>query len=106
AKDASFGRGLESQFTEFRNAIRQGVPAAEIQKRQLDLTAKLDEASQKLIREDSFSAYYSFVNSALIILREGLEAALILAAIVAMLKVIRATEAVRYIHLRWLLSLF
>src|SRR5262245_36624232 len=68
AKDASFGRGLESQFTEFRNAIRQGVPAAEIQQRQLDLTAKLDEASQLLTREDSFSAYYSFLNSALIIL--------------------------------------
>jgi high-affinity iron transporter len=105
AKDASFGRGLESQFTEFRNAIRQGVPAAEIQQRQLDLTAKLDEASQILNREDSFSAYYSFLNSALIILREGLEAALILAAIVAMLKVTGATEAVRYIHLGWVLAL-
>jgi high-affinity iron transporter len=105
AKDASFGRGLESQFTEFRNAIRQGVPAAEIQQRQLDLTAKLDEASQLLTREDSFSAYYSFLNSALIILREGLEAALILAAIVAMLKVTGATAAVRYIHLGWVLAL-
>jgi high-affinity iron transporter len=105
AKDASFGRGLESQFTEFRNAIRQGVPAAEIQQRQLDLTAKLDEASQLLTREDSFSAYYSFLNSALIILREGLEAALILAAIVAMLKVTGATDAVRYIHMGWILAL-
>ncbi|HEX2261308.1 MAG TPA: FTR1 family protein, partial [Candidatus Binatia bacterium] len=105
AKDAAFGRGIESQFTEFRNAIRQGVPAEEIQKRQLDLTAKLDEARQMLTREDSFSAYYSFLNSALIILREGLEAALILAAIVAMLKVTGATEAVRYIHLGWALAL-
>jgi high-affinity iron transporter len=105
AKDASFGRGLESQFTEFRNAIRQGVPAADIQKRQLDLTAKLDEASHMLTRDDSFSAYYSFLNSALIILREGLEAALILAAIVAMLKVTGATEAVRYIHMGWVLAL-
>src|SRR5262245_17137025 len=105
AKDASFGRALENQFTEFRNAIRQGVPAGEIQKRQLDLAAKLDEASQLLIREDSFSAYYSFLNSALIILREGLEAALILAAIVAMLKVTGATDAVRYIHLGWILAL-
>src|SRR5262245_50561681 len=106
AKDASFGRGIESQFMEFRNAIRQGVPAAEIEKRQREITAKLDEASQMLTREDSFSAYYSFLNSALIILREGLEAALILAAIVAMLKVIGATEAVRYIHLGWVLALF
>jgi len=105
AKDASFGRGLEGQFTEFRNAIRQGVPAEEIQKRHLEVSAKLDEASQMLAREDSFSGYYSFLNSALIILREGLEAALILAAILAMLRVIGATRAVRYIHLGWILAL-
>jgi high-affinity iron transporter len=105
AKDASFGRGLEGQFMEFRNAIRQGVPVAEIQRHQLEIAAKLDEAGQMLTREDSFSAYYSFLNSALIILREGLEAALILAAIVAMLKVTGATGAIRYIHLGWVLAL-
>jgi high-affinity iron transporter len=105
AKDASFGRGLEGQFTDFRNAIRQGVPAEEIQKRQLQITAQLDEAGRMLVREDSFSGYYSFLNSALIILREGLEAALILAAIVAMLKVTGATGAIRYIHLGWVLAL-
>ena len=105
AKDAALGRGIEAQFTQFRNAIRQGVPAEEIQKRQLEITAYLDEARQILAREDSFSGYYSFVNSALIILREGLEAALILAAILAMLRVIGATQAARYIHLGWMLAL-
>jgi high-affinity iron transporter len=105
AKDPAFGRGLESQLTEFRNAIRQGVPAEETQKRQLEITAKIDEARQMLTREDSFSAYYSFLNSALIILREGLEAALILAAIVAMLKVTGANQAVRYVHVGWVLAL-
>src|SRR5207253_3595980 len=49
--------------------------------------------------------YYTFINSALIILREGLEASLILAAILAMLKVMGAKEAVRYIHLGWILAL-
>jgi len=105
AKDASFGRSLENQFTDFRNAIRQGVPAEQIQKRHQEITAKLDEAAEMLAREDSFSGYYSFLNSALIILREGLEAALILAAIVTMLKVMGATEAIRYIHLGWVLAL-
>jgi high-affinity iron transporter len=105
AKDAALGRGIEAQFTQFRNAIRQGVPAEEIQKRRLEITAHLDEARQMLAREDSFSGYYSFVNSALIILREGLEAALILAAILAMLRVIGATQAARYIHLGWILAL-
>jgi high-affinity iron transporter len=105
AKDISFGHSVEGQFTEFRNAIRRGLPAEEIQKRHLEIEANLDQASQILARDDSLSGYYSFTNSALIILREGLEAALILAAIVAMLRVMGAAEAIRYIHLGWLLAL-
>ena len=38
-------------------------------------------------------------------MREGLEATLVLAAILAMLKVMGATDAVRYIHLGWILAL-
>jgi high-affinity iron transporter len=105
AKDMTFGRNLEGQFTAFRNAIKQGLSAEEIHKRHLDMEVKLDQAAQILARDDSFSAYYTFTNSALIILREGLEAALILAAIVAMLKVMGAQHAIRYIHLGWILAL-
>lgn len=105
AKDAAFGRGIEAQFTQFRTAIKQDVSAEEIQKRQQEIDTKLDQAAEILARDESFSGYYSFANSALIILREGLEAALILAAILAMLKVLGATEAIRYIHLGWILAL-
>src|SRR5499433_1950563 len=106
AKDISFGRSVEGKFTEFRNAIRRGLPAEEIQKRHLELEANLDQASRILARDDSLSGYYySFTNSALIILREGLEAALIIAAILAMLRVMGASEAIRYIHLGWILAL-
>ena len=105
AKDMSFGRNLEAQFTEFRNAIKQEVSVAEIQRQQIDIEAKLDRASQLLNSSESFSGYYSFTNSALIILREGLEAALILAAIFAMLKVMGATQAIAYVHLGWILAL-
>ena len=105
AKDSTFGRRLEADFTQFRNAIKQGESPQAIQKRQQEIDSKLDQAVQILARDDSFSGYYSFVNSALIILREGLEAALILAAILAMLRVMGATEAVRYIHLGWIMAL-
>src|SRR6266576_2898593 len=105
AKDMTFGRDLETQFTEFRNAIKQGVSTDEIQKRHVDTEAKLDHAEQILTRQDNISDYYTFINSALIILREGLEASLILAAILAMLKVMGAKDAVRYIHLGWILAL-
>jgi high-affinity iron transporter len=105
AKDAALGRGIEGQFTQFRNAIRQGVPAEELQKLHAGIESKLDQASQILARDDSLSGYYSFTNSALIILREGLEAALILAAILSMLRVMGASKAIRYIHLGWILAL-
>ena len=106
AKDASVGRSLEAQFTQFRNSIRQGVSNEEIQKQRLEIEARLDQSAQMLAETSDFSGYYAFLNSALIILREGLEAALILAAIIAMLRVMGAAHAVRYIHFGWILALF
>ena len=105
AKDAVLGRGLEAQFTELRNSIKQGAPAEEIQKQHLEIEVKLDRATEAMARDDGYSGYYAFANSALIIFREGLEAALILASIIGMLRVMGATEAIRYIHLGWILAL-
>jgi high-affinity iron transporter len=106
AKDASLGRSLEAQFTQFRNSIRQGVSNEDIQKQRLAIETGLDQAAQMLGETSDFASYYAFLNSALIILREGLEAALILAAIIAMLRVMGAAHAVRYIHFGWILALF
>jgi high-affinity iron transporter len=105
AKDASFGRAVEGLFTQYRNAIKLGVTVEEVQKRQREIESKLDQASEMLQSADGYSGIYFFINSALIILREGLEATLVLAAILAMLKVMGATHAVRYIHLGWILAL-
>lgn len=105
AKDASLGRSLEAQFTQFRNSIRQGVPAGELSKQHREIEVGLDRAAQLMTEPGAFSGSYAFLNSALIILREGLEAALILAAIIAMLKVMGAAHAVRYIHYGWILAL-
>src|ERR1043166_2166806 len=105
AKNNTFGRDLETKFTQFRNAIKQGLSIEEIEKQQGDLDAKLDEATQILSATESYSSAYFFSNSLLIILREGLEAALILGAILAMLKVTGATHAIYYIHLGWILAL-
>src|SRR6185295_8797434 len=105
AKDASFGRNLEGLFTQYRNAIKQGVAPEEIDKRRGEIEAGLDRAAEIIARTDEYSGIYFFLNSAMIIVREGLEATLVLAAILAMLKVMGAGDAVRYIHLGWVLAL-
>jgi len=105
AKDASFGRNLEGLFTQYRTAIKQGVGTDEIDKRRGEIEAGLDRAAEILARADDYSGIYFFLNAALIIVREGLEATLVLAAILAMLNVMGATGAVRYIHLGWILAL-
>lgn len=104
AKDLSFGRALEGQFTAFRNAIKRGDDVSEVRRLYEQITAGLDRAAELLAGKESLSETYLFVNSMLIILREGLEVALILAAILASLKVMGATAAMRSIHLGWILA--
>ena len=105
AKDASFGRNLEGLFTQYRNSMKQGVGADEIDRQRNEIEAGLDRAGEILASSDDYSGIYFFLNAAMIIVREGLEATLVLAAILAMLKVMGATDAVRYIHLGWILAL-
>jgi high-affinity iron transporter len=104
ARDLSFGRALEARFTQFRSSIKRGDPVAEVQRQKQVMDAELAHASQLLTRENSLSGWYLFLNAALIIVREGLEAALILAAILALLRVMGAKEAIRYVHLGWVLA--
>lgn len=104
AKDMSFGRALEDEFTQFRNAVRRGDDVREIRRLYDHLSAGLDRAGQILAGRESLNQDYLFFNAMLIILREGLEVALILAAMLALLKVMGQAAAMRYIHLGWILA--
>jgi high-affinity iron transporter len=99
------GRELESQFTELRGAIRGGAEPGRIRDLYTRLDAGLVDALEILDREDTESGTYTFLNSALIIVREGLEAALIVSAIIAVLKATGASQAIRYVHLGWIFAL-
>jgi high-affinity iron transporter len=105
AKNAAMGRDLEAQFTEFRGLIRGGAEHARVRDVYAKLDAGLLQALEVLRGQQSESDSYTFFNAALIIIREGLEAALIVAAIIAVLKSMRATQAIRYVHWGWILAL-
>ncbi len=104
AKDLSFGRALEDEFTKFRNSIRRGDDVKEIRRQYDQLSAGLERAGQLLAGRESLNENYLFFNAMLIILREGLEVALILAAMLALLKVMGQSAAMRYVHLGWILA--
>lgn len=105
ARNAAMGRELEARFTEFRGAIRSGADSARVRDLYTRLDAGLAEALEVLGREATESNSYTFINAALIIIREGVEAALIVAAIIAVLKGMGATRAIGYVHLGWILAL-
>lgn len=105
AKDAALGRELEGRFTEFRSSIRSGADIARIRQLHSDLDQRLIQVAEMLSTEASGSGTYTFFNAAVIIIREGVEAALIVAAIIAVLKATGAFQAIRFIHLGWVLAL-
>jgi high-affinity iron transporter len=104
ARDASFVRDLETELGRFRMAIRAGDSLAEIQKLYQKIDAGLVKSAELLSGGEGLNATYAFLNSFAIIVREGLEAALVLAAILALLKVMGAREAARYVHMGWVLA--
>jgi high-affinity iron transporter len=104
ARDASLGRELETLFAEFRSAIRRGDDFARLEELYRRLDAGLNRASDLLRSGEPPSGGYTLFNAALIIVREGVEAALIVSAILAVLKATGAFRAARYVHLGWSLA--
>jgi len=91
----------EEEMMEFRNLIKGQAKLADLQGKHQSLLHLLDEADQKL-NVSSTSTSVNFVTSFLILLREGLEAILVIAAIVAVLIKSNRRDALRYIHAGWI----
>lgn len=105
AKDLSFGRALEARLGQFRNALKQGERVTAVEALHQEIDSALTQAQRLLESGEPLGRSYLFLNAMLIIIREGLEASLILAAILAALKVTGERVATRYIHAGWILAL-
>ena len=102
--DKSLKLEIESLMTSLRNKIRIGEPVDVIEKEILIISAKLDEAD-KLLSSKSISGITAFSSAFFILLREGLEALLIVAALVAFLVKTKRQDGLRYIHYGWVSAL-
>lgn len=99
--DSALKLEIESAMTMLRNKIRAGEPVENIVKEIAFITAKLDIANE-LLGTKSLSASATFTSAFFILLREGLEALLIVTALLAFLVRTKRNDALPYIHFGWI----
>lgn len=102
--DANVRKDTEKSLMAYRQSLQDGLPVAQAQQRLDTAKAKLKE-SAGLLGSDGLSWSLSFISGLLILLREGLEAILVLAAILAFLRNTGQQSAVRSVNVGWGLAL-
>jgi len=95
---------IESAMLGFRELIKSNADVKAVETAQLKIIELLSTASDKL-DSSSLSSSVNFLSALLILLREGLEAILILAAISAVLIKTGRADMMRYLHIGWIVAL-
>ena len=102
--DANVRKDTEKSLMAYRQSLQDGLPVAQAQQRLDTAKGKLKE-SAGLLGSDGLSWSLSYISGLLILLREGLEAILVLAAILAFLRNTGQQSAVRSVNVGWGLAL-
>lgn len=100
ARDATLLSQIEGKMGEYRAAIDQRISADDLANRVLVLNGLFDDAEAALAPSASSNAS-TFVGAFTILLREGLEALLIIVAMIAFLRKAERTEVLPYVHGGW-----
>jgi high-affinity iron transporter len=99
--DPGLRRRTEEAMMALRSDIDTARPVDSVAERVRSLNGLLDEVERKL-SEGEMSPATAFTSSLLILLREGLEAILVLAAIIAFVRKTGRRDALPYIHIGWM----
>ena len=102
--DTQVRKDTEKSLMAYRQSLQDGLPVAQAEQRLAEAKTRLDQAA-KLLGSDGLSWSLSFISGLLILLREGLEAILVLAAILAFLRNTGQQSAVRSVNIGWGLAL-
>jgi high-affinity iron transporter len=101
-RDAGLLRELETAMASVRARIGQGAGVADVRTSADAAEALLNRAEATLDDNDSAGATTAFIGALTILLREGLEALLIVIAMIAFLRKAGRVEAMRYVHGGWI----
>lgn len=102
--DSNVRKNTEKALMAYRQSLQDGLPVEQVEQR-LEAAKVLLKESAGLLGSDGLSWSLSYISGLLILLREGLEAILVLAAILAFLRNTGQQSAVRSVNLGWGLAL-
>ncbi len=94
-------RQVEAEMIALRGLIKSRAPVAEVTASVAGLQQLFDQAQVRL-GERKLTGVAAFTSSLIILLREGLEAILVVAALAAFLIKTERREAMRYLHIGWI----
>ena len=103
-RDAGLMASIETAMAELRSAIGRGAPVATVAQK----VSALDDLffrAETVLASDNASETAAFLGAFTILLREGLEALLIVIAMIAFLRKAEKTEVLRYVHGGWIAAL-
>ncbi|MEO8962675.1 MAG: FTR1 family protein [Ginsengibacter sp.] len=100
AIDASIVPELESRMNAVRFAIKANKPFTEVEQKIGDAKVSVNKA-MVLMDGQTYSFWFSFLIASSILLREGLEAMLIIITILSLLKSLKASNAIKWVHFGW-----
>jgi len=104
SRDHELRTRIESAMMEYRNALKQTQSAEAVAAKFASAIRLLGEAQQRLAGP-SVSATATFLSSLVIVLREGLEAILVLAAMAAFLTRTGRRDGLPFLHGGWIVAL-
>ena len=106
SKKRSLVSEVEKKMGFFRSWLMSDRDSSELRDLKASIEEDLRESERILKSGSSLGKYLSFVNSFAIILREALEALLIIAAIIAALAHSGNRSMINYVHYGWIFALF
>ncbi|AAY35123.1 cytochrome c/FTR1 family iron permease [Pseudomonas syringae] len=102
--DANVRKDTEKSLMAYRQSLQDSMPLPQVAQKLEAAKGKLKESAD-LLGSDGLSLSLSYISGLLILLREGLEAILVLAAILAFLRNTGQQSAVRSVNIGWGLAL-
>ena len=103
-RDGALMGRVEKAMADFRTAIARNEPESVLRDR-LDSTERLLDEAEAALAPEAESSVSTFLGAFAILLREGLEALLVVIAMIAFLRKADRVEALPYVHGGWIVAL-